>query len=107
VSTFVVRLVHTSDQCPTANSKVRERVLEGAAQYGPLAESLGVTMVAGPLVLGSEHESFAVVEADRVENVNDFIQQSGLIQWNSVHVSLAEPLADTIGRIGNLPPAIY
>jgi len=41
------------------------------------------------LVLGSEHESVAVVEADRVETVNDFIQLSGLIQWNSVRVSMA------------------
>ena len=40
--TFVVRLVHTSDQCPTANSKVRDRVLGGAAEIPKLAQDLGV-----------------------------------------------------------------
>jgi hypothetical protein len=107
MTTFVVTLVHTSDQCPTANSKVRERVVGGAAEIPGLAEKLGVKIVAGPLVLASEHESVAVVEADRVESVNDFIQRSGLIQWNSVRVSLAEPLQEALGRLDSLPPALY
>src|ERR1700733_3435806 len=103
--TYFVRLTHTSDQCPTASSKVRERVLGGAADIPKLAEQFGVKMVAGPLVLGSEHASVAIVDADGVESVNDFIQQSGLIQWNSVRVSLAEPLQDALARIDKLPPA--
>jgi hypothetical protein len=107
MSTFVVRLSHTADQCPTANGKVRERVLGGAAEIPVLAGQLGVTIVAGPLVLGSEHESIAVVEADRVEAVNDFVQQSGLIQWNSIRISLAEPLADALAHIDQMPPPIY
>jgi hypothetical protein len=49
----------------------------------------------------------AVVEASGVEAVNDFSQQSGLIQWNSVRVSLAEPLQDALGHLDSLPPAIY
>src|SRR5579859_5002940 len=104
---YFVRLTHTSDQCPTASSKVRERVLGGAAQIPQLAERLGVKMVIGPLVLGSEHESVAIVEAQGVEAVNDFIQQSGLIQSNSVRVSMAEPLQDALGRIDQIPPPIY
>ena len=105
--TFVVKMTHTSDQCPVANSKVRERVLGSAGEVPALAEKLGVKMVAGPVVLGAEHESVAVVEANGVEAVNEFVQQSGLIQWNSVRVSLAEPLQDAIARIDSLPPPIY
>jgi len=105
--TYVVRLVHTSDQCPTANSKVRERVLGGAAEIPSLAGRLGVKIVTGPLVLGSEHEAVAVVEADGAEAVNDFVMQSGLIQWNSVRVSLAEPLEQALGHIEQMPPPIY
>jgi hypothetical protein len=107
VSTFFVRLTHTSDQCPTANSKVRERVLNGAGEIPVLSERLGLKIVVGPLVLGSEHESVAVVEANSAEAVHDFIQQSGLIQWNSVRVSLAEPLEDALARMDAIPPAIY
>ncbi len=48
----------------------------------------------------------AVVDADGVEAVNDFIQQSGLIQWNSVRMSMAEPLEVALGRLDRIPPAI-
>jgi hypothetical protein len=105
--TYFVRLTHTSDQCPTASSKVRERVLGGVAGIPKLAEGLGVKIVVGPLVLGSEHESVAIVDADGVETVNEFIQQSGLIQWNSARVSMAEPLQDALARMEKIPPAIY
>jgi len=105
--TYFVRLTHTSDQCPTASSKVRERVLGGIADIPKLAEQLGVKIVVGPLVLGSEHESVAIVDADGVETVNEFIQQSGLIQWNSARVSMAEPLQDALARMDKIPPAIY
>ncbi len=105
--TYDVRLTHTSDQCPTANPKVRERVLGSAAEVPQLAERLGVQMVAGPLVLGSEHESIAIVEAASAEAVNDLVQESGLIQWNSVRVSTAEPLADALGKIDKILPPIY
>ena len=74
--TYVVRLTHTSDQCLTANAKVRERVLSGAAGIPQLAERLGVQIVAGPLVLGSEHEGIAIVEAASAEAVNDFVQEN-------------------------------
>ncbi len=88
-------------------SEIRERVVGGAAEIPALAEKLGVKMVTGPLVLASEHESVAVVEANGVEAGNDFVQQGGLIQWNSVRVSLAEPLQDALGHLDLLPPAIY
>jgi hypothetical protein len=105
--TFFMRLVHTSDQCPTANAKVRERAINMAGEIPALSQRLGITIVAGPLVLASEHESVAVVEASGVEKVNDFIQQSGLIQWNTVRVSMAEPLENAMGRLDTMPPAIY
>ena len=105
--TFVIRLTHSSDQCPTANSKVRERVVGGAGEMPKLAQELGVKMVAGPLVLASEHESVAVVEADSVETVNTFVFQSGLIQWNSVRVSFAEPLEVALQHMEMMPPPLY
>jgi hypothetical protein len=64
-------------------------------------------MVLGPLVLGPEHESIAVVQASRVEVVIDFIRQCGLIQGKSVTVSIAEPLHDALGRLDTIPPAMY
>jgi hypothetical protein len=51
------------------------------------AQRLGVNFLAGPYTIVAEHEGFAVVEADRVETVNDFVSQSDMTQWNKVRVS--------------------
>jgi hypothetical protein len=76
-------------------------------EIGTLSEKMGIKMVLPPHVLASEHESITVVEADRIENVNEFVQQSGLIQWNTVHISVAEPLDQVMGRIDSLPSPLY
>lgn len=107
MATYVVRLTHTSDQCPTSNSKIRERVIDIAAITEQLADRLGVKMVLPPLVLGAEHEQIAVVETDRVETVNDFLMQSGLMQWNSSRVSTAKYLPDALNDLEKMPPALY
>ena len=104
---YVVRLVHTSDQCPTANSKVRERIEKGAQEIPKLAQKLGVKFLIGPLVLACEHASLAVVEAERIETVNELLLQSGLIQWNTVQVSTAKPLAEALKDMDTTPPPIY
>ena len=107
MSTFVVRMNHSSDQCPRANSKVRERVQSMGAQIPQIADKAGVKVVVGPLVLASEHESVVVVEADRVEAVDDFVTQAGLTHWNVVRVSLAQPLADAVAGLSSVPPPLY
>ena len=105
--TYVIRLTHTSDQCPTANSKVRERVQELGPNIPKIAERLGVKIVTGPLILGSEHEGLAVLETERVETVQDFLAETGLVQWNSVRVSMAQPLPDALAEIERMPAALY
>ena len=105
--TYVIRLTHTSDQCPTANSKARKRVQEIGPNITQIAERLGVKIVTGPLVLGAEHEGLAVLETERVETVNDFVTETGLLQWNSVRVSMARPLPDALEEIERMPAALY
>ena len=107
VPTYVIRLNHPPDQCPSSNSKVRERVEEIGPQIPKIAERLGVKMIAGPLVLGSEHEGLAIVESDRVETVNDFVDEAGLGQWNSVRVSTARSLPEAMGELTKLPAPLY
>ena len=77
------------------------------AQIPQIADKAGVKVVIGPLVLASEHESVVVVEADRVEAVDDFVTQAGLTHWNVVRVSLAQPLADAVAGLSSVPPALY
>ncbi len=104
---YVVRLTHTPDQCPSANSKVRDRMLKGMPEMPKLAAKLGIKFVAGPLALATEHESVTIVESDRPEAVEDFIMQSGLMQWNTARVSPARPLQDVISELDKLPPPLY
>jgi len=63
--------------------------------------------LAGPLILGTEHDGIAVVEADSVETVPEFILQSGLVQWNSVRVSSARTLPEAIEEMKRVPPPLY
>ena len=107
MSTFVLRLNHSSDQCPRANTKVREHVQSLGPRIPQIAEKAGVKVVIGPLILASEHESVVVVEADRVEAVDDFVTQAGLTHWNAVRVSLAQPLADALADLSSVPPPLY
>jgi uncharacterized protein with GYD domain len=107
MSQYVVRLVHTPDQCPSSNSKIRDRMIKGSAEIPRLAEKLGIRFVAGPLVLAAEHEGIAVVETDRPEAIHEFILQSGLMQWNSVRVTPAQTLQDAMKDLERVPTPLY
>ena len=104
---YLVRLVHTSDQCPSANAKVRERVQKGMPEMPKLAQKLGIKFVVGPLVVATEHTSIAVVETERVEAVQDLIMQSGLMQWNSVSIAPVRSLDEAMKEMDTMPPPIY
>jgi len=107
MSQYVIRLTHTSDQCPTANSKSREMYVKGVPELPQLAQKLGLKFLAGPLVLSAEHEGIAVVEADNIETVHEFVLQSGLVQLNSVRVTLAQPIEEALKQMERIPPPLY
>jgi hypothetical protein len=104
---YFVRLEHTSDQCPSANSKIRERMLKGAPEIPQLAEKLGVKFVVGPLVLAAEHASVVLVETERIETVQEFVTRAGLSQWNSVRVSTVQSMEESLKDLEKMPPPIY
>jgi hypothetical protein len=104
---YFIRLEHSSDQCPIANSKVRDRMLKGAPEIPNLAQKFGVKFLVGPLVLGAEHLSIALVEAEKAETVQEFILRSGLSQWNSVRVSTVKTLEESVKDLEKSPPPIY
>jgi hypothetical protein len=107
MSTFVVKAVHSSDQCPSANAKVRERAIKMGEDMPALAAQSGITFVQAPLILGAKHETLVIVEANSAADVNDFLFNSGLIQWNAVEVTLCEPIEDAFARFEQMPDPIY
>jgi hypothetical protein len=107
MSTYVVRLTHTSDQCPTSNAKVRDRAASGAAEMPKIAADLGVTVIVGPLAVATEHESIVIVEAASDEVVHTLVKRTGLFQWNTVKVGFAESLQTVLDQLDSMPPPIY
>ena len=104
MSQFAFRWIHPPDQCPTANSKIRQLMLEKAPQIPQMAEKLGIRIVAGPYVFASEHEGIIIVEAPGVEVINQFALQSGLGQWNAVKVAYAQPIEEALQQLEGLTP---
>lgn len=82
---FVLLATHTPDICPTANAATRDLMLKIAPDMPNLAQQAGVDIVAGPFV-NREHTIVVVVQSDKVENVDRFLMEARLPQWNRVRV---------------------
>ena len=100
---FALVMTHSSDQCPTSNATVRKLAERMASELPRLTQKTGVKFLAGPLV-STDHRSFAIVEAEGVQAVRDFIIESALIQWNSVELVAGRPMAETLKEIEKLKP---
>jgi hypothetical protein len=74
---------------------------EGAAQIPQLAEQLGIAIVT-LRVFGPDHVVLAVVEANDIEAVREFILQSRLIQWNTTEVHATYSMDEAIAKSDEL-----
>jgi hypothetical protein len=101
MATFAVIAEHPPDLCPTSNSQTRRMLKEGAGQIPQLAEQLGVNIVT-LRVFGPDHIILAVVEADDIESVREFILQSRLIQWNTTEIHATYSMEETLVKVDTL-----
>jgi len=99
---FVVIAEHSPELCPTSNAQTRQMMNEGAPQIPDLARTLGVEMIT-LRVFGPDHVVLAVVEADDIEKVRDFIFQSRLIQWNTTTIHATYSMEEALARADALP----
>lgn len=88
--------------CPTSNSKIRELLRQGAEQIPGVAAKLGVKIVTIN-VLGPEHRVVAVVEADDIDAVRNFVMEIRIVQWNTVHIHSSWTVEETLARADTLP----
>jgi hypothetical protein len=100
---FLVLADHPPNLCPLTNSKVREHVLKLVPEWQNMAQKLGMKFLAGPLV-NNEHMVVCVVDVGNVETMDEFINQSGMQQWNNVKVIPSTPIEDAIGRYDHVEP---
>lgn len=90
---FVILGVHSPEVCPTSNATTRALLLEMAPQIPKIAEQNQVRIVAGPFV-NREHTTVVIAETDRAADLDAFLNQSRLSQWNSVRIVPSLPLEE-------------
>lgn len=101
MATFAVIAEHPPELCPTSNARTRQMLKEGAAQMPQLAEQLGIDIVT-LRIFGPDHIVLAVVEADDIETVRDFILQSRLIQWNTTKIHATYSIEEAVAMSDDL-----
>ena len=101
MATFAVIAEHPPELCPSSNAQTREMMNEGAGQMAQLAGRLGVTIVT-LRVFGPDHIILAVVEADDIEAVRDFLFQSRLVQWNTTNIHATYSMDEALARVNEL-----
>ena len=101
MGTFAVIAEHPAELCPTSNARTRQLMKEGAPQIPQLAEQLGVDIVT-LRVFGPDHIVLAVVEANDIEAVRDFIFQTGLIQWNTTSIHATYSMEEALARADDM-----
>jgi len=99
---YVLLATHGPDICPTANAQVRALMMESGPEIPKVAERHGVKILAGPLV-NREHTTVAVVEADKAEDLDRFLVESRLPQWNSVRILPSLTMEDAMKDIDDQP----
>ncbi len=88
---FVVLGSHSAEVCPTSNAKSKALLLEMGPQITTMAEKHRVKIIAGPFV-SREHLTVVITEAERAEDLDAFIVESRLAQWNTVRVLPSQPM---------------
>jgi hypothetical protein len=101
MATFAVIAEHPPELCPTSNAQTRRMMEEDAPHIPQLAERLGVNIVT-LRVFGPDHVVLAVVEANDIEAVRDFIFQSRLIQWNTTKIHATYSMEEALERAGGM-----
>jgi hypothetical protein len=101
MATFAVISEHPPELCPSSNAQTRQMLNEGAGQLPQLAEQLGVSIVT-LRVFGPDHIILAVVEADDIEAVRDFMFESRFVQWNTTRIHATYSLEEALVKVNNL-----
>ena len=100
---FVLLADHNAEVCPTSNATTRKSVLQIGQEIPNIADKAGVRIVAGPYV-NHEHLTVAVVEAESAENVDTFLVETRLPQWNTIRILPSTPLPEAIKQVEEQPP---
>jgi len=102
---YAVLADHSPDICPGSNAKTRDRALQGAGPENiqKIAGDLGLSFVLEPQHLDPTHRVIAVVDAPSIEAVNQFVFDTGLVQWNTVETYALTPIGEMMPKLIGAP----
>ena len=102
---YAILADHSPDICPGSNAKTRARAREGAGPENiqKIAGNLGVSFVLEPQHLDPTHRVITVVDAPSIEAVNQFVFDTGLVQWNTVETFALTPIGEMMPKLFDAP----
>ena len=102
---YAILADHSPDICPGSNAKTRDRAREGAGPENiqKVAGNLGLEFVLEPQHLDPTHRVMAVVDAPSIEAVNQFVFDTGLVQWNTVETFALTPIGEMMPKLFTTP----
>jgi len=105
MSHYAILADHSPDICPGSNAKTRDRAREGAGPENiqKIAGALGLSFVLEPQHLDPTHRVIAVVDAPSIEAVNQFVFDTGLVQWNTVQTFALTPISEMMPKLLDTP----
>jgi hypothetical protein len=95
---YVLLGTHTAETCPMSNATTKALMIETAPQIPKIAEQAGVTLVSGPFV-NREHTVVVIVEAAKSEDLDRFILESRLAQWNTIRILPSLPIDEGFKQV--------
>jgi uncharacterized protein with GYD domain len=81
-----------------SNATTKALMVEMAPQIPKVAEQAGVKLVAGPFV-NREHTVVVIVEAGTSEDLDRFLVESRIAQWNTVRVLPSIPIEEGLKQV--------
>ena len=100
---YVALASHSPESCPGSNATVRERAQQTMAKMEEFGKKHQVQLKSAH-VLGPKHMMVIVFEAPRIEAVRDFLQDSGMVQWNDTELYASQTLQEAMQAVSALPP---
>ena len=103
---YALRMTHPPNVCPLANKASREAAIAGWKQIPEVSRKHNVKMVSFDH-FDPEHLSIAIIEAENIETVRDFVMEVGLMSWNDLKINPLTPVADLMDHMDQAPPTIF
>ncbi len=82
---------------------VRERTQQATGRLEEFGKEHQVQLRATH-VLGPKHLAVVIFEASGIEAVRDFMQESGIVQWNDTELYPSQTMQEAMQSVSSLPP---